>query len=86
MYSMVWLKPEHRYAGVQRARQGDQDTDIQLNSSPEEDLKMNLHIVSRPACHRTMKEGSVIADCKRVDNKTCSVLQLYRIITLRNVQ
>ena len=41
---------------------------------------MNLHIVSRSACHRTMKEGSVIADCKRVDNQTCSVLQFYRII------
>ena len=58
MYSMVWLKPDQLYAGVQRVRQGDQDTGMQLNSSPEEAFKRYLHIVTGPACHRTMKEGS----------------------------
>ena len=37
---MVLLKSEQRYAGVQRARQGDQDTGIQFNSSSEKDFKM----------------------------------------------
>ena len=40
------------------------------------------HRVLSVDCRRAIKEGSVIAHCKRIDNQACSALQNYRIITL----
>ena len=81
---MVLLKPEQRYTGVQMARQGDQDTGMQLNSFPEEAFKRYLHIVSGSACHRTMTEGSVIADCKRSTTKYAMCCNFTGILKFEN--
>ena len=79
-YSMTCLKSEQ----LQKNRKGRGRTNLVHRSDvflPFPDLGLRHHGVLSPSCHRTTIEISVIANCIRTDNQTCSALQNNRVIT-----